>query len=284
MMKLEKIERLIELSLISGYIKDDTAPLSLILIANPESGKTKMILKFDAPHTIETTDLSSKPITEKIVPMLRNNELHHILIPDMIKILSHRETTTDSTVAFLNSLMEEGVKKSLFFGQTFEFKERKKCGIITALTFDYFYKVFRKWREIGFISRFIPISFSYGTDTILLINESIEKNVIYSDMIKMKKIAKKKVEINKEISAYVNVESMKAIEQQREEKIVVSVQGGNQKRVPIKIYGFRFHKQMRKLIKAIALSHGRTSVNWEDAKEFKTLIDYVRLPKNPKVI
>ena len=284
MLKLEKLERLIQLVLISGYIKDNESPLSIIFIAEPESGKTQMILKFNAPHIIETTDLSSKPIVEKIIPMLRNNELHHILIPDMIKIMSHRETTTDSTIAFLNALMEEGIKNNLFFGQSFEFKERKYCGIITALTFEYFYKVFRKWREIGFTSRFIPVSFRYTNETVLAINKIIMNDVFYKEIIKMKKIRKQKVSMSKEISSYINIKSKEIVDKQKKETIIIRVQGGKQKRIPIQIYGFRFHKQMRKLVKSIALSNGRNICDWTDVEEFNTLTEYIRLPSNPKEI
>jgi len=281
---MEGLERLIELSLISGYVKDDTAPLSLILISYPETAKTSMILKFMCPHTIETTDLSAKPISDFVVPELRSDRLHHILIPDMTKMLAHRETTVKSTIGFLNALMEEGIKKNLFFGQSFEFDERKKCGLITAMTFDFYYKMFRKWYEIGFLTRFLPVSFKYSNQTVIDIHKTIMNNVIYDEIIKMKKIAKKHIKIPADIGDWISIKSQDIAEQQSNESIRIKVQSGKQKRIKMEVYGFRLHKQLRKLIKSIALSNKETVVTWKHIAEFKGLIDYIRMPKNPKVI
>lgn len=272
------------MSLISGYIKDEYAPLSIILIAEPECAKTSMLLKFNCPHTIETADLSSKPITDFVVPLLAKDELHHIIIPDMIKLLSHRETTVNSTIAFLNALMEEGIKQNLFFGQTFEFKTRKKCGLLTAVTFDFYYKMYRKWREIGFTSRFLPISYKYSKDTVSMIHDAIENNEIFIDQLKIKKVRKQKIGIPKEHGAWLNIKANTIAEQQSNETIVIRVRGGKQKRQSLNVYGFRLHKQLRKLVRSIALSDKKNTVTWEHIKELDGLIDYIRMPKNPKLL
>lgn len=284
MLNMKKIERLIELSLLSGYVKDDTAPLSLILISYPETAKTSMILKFDCPHTIETTDLSSKPIVDVIVPKLHKNELHHILIPDMTKMLAHRETTVKACIGFLNALMEEGIKHNLFFGQNYEFEDRKRCGLVTAVTFDFYYKMFRQWYSIGFVSRFLPVSFKYSNQTVIDIHESIKNNIIYDDIVKMKKIQTKHIEIPKEIGEWISLQSQSIAEKQSNESIRVKVQSGKQQRITMEVYGFRLHKQLRKLSKSIALSYKEKTVTWTHLNEMKSLLDYIRMPKNPKVI
>lgn len=281
---LEKIERLIELCLISGYVKDGNAPLSAILVSHPECNKTNTLLKFSFPHSIETTDLSAKPISEFIIPKLRNNELNHIIIPDMIKMLSHRQSTVDSTIAFLNALMEEGLKQNLFFGQVFEFKERKKCGLLTAVTFDFYYKVFRKWREIGFSSRFLPISYTYSKSTVSQIHDAIQNSTSLDELSKGKKVTKKKIQIKENEASWINVKANEIAKEQSNESIRVTVRGGNQKRIKIEVYGFRLHKQLRKLAMSIALSHKELIVTWSHIKELDLLLDYIRMPKNPKVV
>jgi len=283
MIATEKIERIIELSLISGYVKDDDAPLSIMLISYPETAKSSMILKFNCPHTIESTDLSARPIVDFVVPKLRNNELHHLIISDLTKVLAHRDTTVNSTISFLNALMEEGVKQNLFFGQLFEFQTRKKCGIITALTFDYYYKMFRKFHEIGFTSRFIPISFEYSGQTVLNIHNAIKNNLMFNEIVKMKKIKKKKIHIPSEIADWISIKAQDIANKESQEKIRIRVKG-KQKQISIKIYGFRLHRQLRKMAKSIALSHKRDIVSWSHLAELKELMDYIRLPKNPKVI
>lgn len=282
MINTEKIERIIELAIISGYIKDRTAPISVILIAPPESAKTKIIQKFVSKHTLETSDLSAKSITDVIIPMLERDELHHIMIPDMIKILAHKSATVDSTMTFLNALMEEGIKNQLFFGQEFFMKKTQKCGLITSCTFEYFYKIFRKWNDMGFLSRFLPVSFSYSAPTIAQINFQIARNNMFSELTKLKKIAKKQITIPNDISDNISFLVGKTIKNQLTDSIRIKVRGGNYRMYKIEMYGFRLHRQLRKLLQSICLSHGRVVCQWSDMNELTELIDYIRLPKNPK--
>ena len=284
MINTEKIERIVQLALVSGYVKDSNAPISIILIAHPESAKTKIIQKFKCPHTIETSDLSSKPITDIIIPKLEKNELHHILIPDMIKVLAHKSTTVDATMTFLNALMEEGVKNQLFFGQEFYMKKRHKCGLITSCTFEYYYKIFRKWHDIGFLSRFLPISFTYSTQTIAEINSQIAEDNFFDEVSKMKKIGKQQIIIPKDISDKINFITNEVVKNQLNDTIRIKVRGGKERAYKIEMYGFRLHRQLRKLLKSITLIDGRKVCQWQDMTELIKLIDYVRLPKNPKVL
>lgn len=281
----EKIERIIELALASGYIKDGTAPLSVILIGNPESAKTKIIQKFKCKHgTIETSDLSAKSITDNIIPMLERNELHHIMIPDMIKVLAHKSTTVDATMTFLNALMEEGIKNQLFFGQEFSMRRRHKCGLLTSCTFEYFYKIFRKWHDIGFLSRFLPVSFRYSNPTIAEINFQISRNEFFNEVSKIKKIAKKVIIIPNDISDKISFLVREISDSQLSDSIRIKMRGGKERSYKIEMYGFRLHRQLRKLLQSITLLKGMDICQWEDMNELIKLIDYIRLPKNPKEI
>jgi len=282
MINTEKIERIVQLAIASGYVKDETAPLSIILIAHPESAKTKIIQKFKSKHTIEASDLSAKPITDVIIPLLEKNELHHILIPDMIKVLAHKSTTVDATMTFLNALMEEGIKSQLFFGQQFYMKKRHKCGLITSCTFDYYYKIFRKWHDIGFLSRFLPISFTYSKPTIVDINFQISRNNFFTEITNIKKIAKKHITIPNDIADKISFIVNEVVSGQLKDTIRIQVRGGKKRYYKIEMYGFRLHRQIRKLLQSITLMKGKNVCQWEDMNELYKLIDYIRLPKNPK--
>lgn len=284
MISTESIERLVELSLLSGYIKDGTAPLSLILISQPEAGKTIMLSKFDCPHTIETNDLSAKPISDVVIPKLEKNELHHIIVPDMVKVLAHRNSTVDATMTFLNGLMEEGIKQNLFMGQLFSFKSRLKCGLITAITIDYFYKIFKRWKDIGFTTRFLPVSFNYSQTTINNIHKAIAENQIFSEVIKLKKIQRKTISMPKDIGSWISIKSRELAKEQSNDYIIHQGTDGRRKKIKIEIYGFRLHKQLRKLAMTMALNEKLTYVNWTHIDELEKLIDYIRLPKDAKVI
>jgi hypothetical protein len=282
MINTEKIEELIDLTITSGYVKDNEAPISLILIANPESGKSKMLEQIKNKHSIEVSDISSKGITDVIIPLLEKNKLHHIIVPDFIKVISHKTTTTDATMAFFNSIMEEGIKRSIYFGQLIQLRKKQKCGLITSITFDYYYKIFRKWHDIGFLSRFLPVSFTYSQNTIDRINHAIARNEKYETIHDTKTIVKQNINIPNDISDKLNFLLTEIVSRQKKDSIRVKTRGGKIKTYHIELYGFRLHKQLRKLLKSIALKEGRDTVNWSDMSKLQTIIDYIRLPKNPK--
>jgi hypothetical protein len=287
MINTKSIESLIELCLLSGFIKDDEPPLSMILIANPESGKTKLIDSLDCPNTLETSDLSSKAITEVIIKRIDDdkNPVNHIIIPDFIKVMAHKQVVVQSTMAFLNALMEEGIKRQLYYGSYLELRKRRKVGLLTSVTTDYYFKMFRTWHEIGFTSRFIHVSFEYSNDTIHLIHQAIKNNTIFNDYKKMKKPKRTDIKIPNEISEKLLfiVETM--LKSQQNNKIRFRAKGGKLSSVSLGDYGFRLHKQIRKLLKSIALKNHRNYVTWSDLNnELIPLLDYIRLPKNPKVI
>jgi hypothetical protein len=284
MINTEQIERLIQLVITSGYIKDKEAPLSIILLGESESGKTRIINKFDNKHLLETSDLSQKPIVERIIPLLVEDKIHHLLIPDLVKVLSHNVATTQATIAFLNALIEEGIKNQMFNQMQFNLKKRVKCGLITSCTFDYYYRVFRNWHDIGFLTRFLPVSFIYSEDTIIQINHQIAQDNYFFEKIKLNTIKKEKIIIPKDISEKIEFLIQQIISRQRNETIRITTKGGKQKMISFKRYGFRFHKQIRKLLQSITLIDGRTTCEWEDLNELLRLIDYIRLPKNPKVL
>ncbi len=74
------------------------------------------------------------------------------------------------------------------------------------------------------------------------------------------------------------------IQNQLTDTIRIQVRGGKKRAYKIEMYGFRLHRQLRKILKSIALSKGRNMCQWEDMNELYELIDYIRLPKNPKVL
>lgn len=286
MFKVEKLERLIELVLLTGYIKNDNA-VSLMLIANPESFKTSILKSVTSNHSLEVMDLSPLIISKDIIPMIKDEKMQHLVIPDLVKIVSHKAHTVDSTIAFLNALMEEGVKRSMFFGQTFNLKRPIKCGLITSITPDYFLKVFKRWNDIGFVTRFLSISYKYSDETIGEIHKIIqESETLKLPVKKIKSIKKFDISIPKDISSFFAIKAQDIAKEELKSNIPTPVQGGKTQWVSTKTMGFRLQRQLRQLVRAIALSNNtkKPKVDWVEADELNTLLDYIRMFQNPKVI
>lgn len=291
MFKTEKIEKIVELTLLTGFIKNDI-PTSLMLIADAEHAKTSILRGFKCYKTIETADISPKVITTTLVPLLRTYSVNHLIIPDMVKVLSHKTATVNATVAFFNALMEEGILRSMFFGQVFDFEVPRVCGIITSVTKDFFKYVCKKWHQIGFTSRFLPVSYKYSKETRTEIHKLIRQNIFYKEI---KELAAEdkvlydrrfNISIPNDIASSLSVRAQRIADEQCEYSFYIPVQGGKQMKINLNILGFRLHRQLRQLVRAEALRRTIDDpvVTWPDLEEIFSLLDYIRFPGEPKVI
>ena len=287
MFKTERIERLVECVLWSGFVKDDV-PLSLMLISEPESAKTSILRNFECDGVISTMDISPKVITGTLIPKIQYNNVHHLIIPDLLKVLAHKQLTVQTTILFFNAMMEEGVKDGMFFGQEFHVDGdvTLHCGLITSVTKEYFYRMFKRWHDIGFTSRFIPVSYAYSPGTIREIHSQIQMGVNNYLVKNIKRPSEDRilVSIPDDITAYISVQSQELAE--KESKFELRVRRGTTYQVMHvdKVAGFRLHRQFKQLLRSMALSKGKVVVDWADVEEFKIMLEYITLPNDPKVI
>jgi len=114
------------------------------------------------------------------------------------------------------------------------------------------------WKDIGFVGRCIPVSYSYSGETKLKIHEHIRKGFPprFIDVIAGKS---RRVEIPEDIGL-------------RVQNLVVS-------QTPFST-GFRLHKQLRSLIQAHALYCNRSVVMEEDFDEVQRLSKFMNLDFN----
>ena len=151
--------------------------------------------------------------------------------------------------------MEEGLKNVMFYGTRKEFQKPVKCGVISAITRAGYSAREKYWKNIGFVGRCIPISFSYSEETKLMIHEYIRKG-FPSKIIQVITGKATKVEIPPGIA-------------NRVQDLAIA-------RTPFST-GFRFHKQLRSLIQAEALYSGRTKATKDDFEELRRLSRFVNL-------
>jgi|GEM_PF-1869597 len=286
MFKTERIEELVKYVMCTGYLHDeDGRSLSCMLIASPEEAKTSIINQVECKDTLSTMDLSPKPIRDTILPKLERKEIHHLIIPDLLKVLAHKSETCNSVILFLNALMEEGVKTGLFFGQTFDLPCRVHCGLLTSITPAYFYKVFRRWYDIGFTSRFIPISYEYSELTTKEIHSQITNGLTSYNKIAIdySMEAKKNIAIPQEAADWISLHAQDLAK--KESAFSYSyVSHGTTKRLQIDVKGFRLHKQLRQLARAIAMVDGKEEVKSSHLVKLNELIEYINFPDTRKEI
>lgn len=244
-MKKEDIQKIIELVYISGFLKKDK-PLSLFLIAPPEQSKSHFILEKTTRFSHQASDLSFmglvKILTEK-------KALKHIIIPDFLKITEKKQTTKNNLLTLLNSFLEEGIFEINLGNKEKIDLEGKQGGIITATTDYSFYQNRKNWGGIGFISRFIVVSYRYKQETIDEILRLINKE---------KSTAKKKpIKLTYKMTDVQSSEEINSLLNEYNEG------------------SLRRQKNLIVLLKCIALRNHRDKTNKEDVEELKKLIPFL---------
>lgn len=286
MLKTEKIEKLVRYAIISGFLKRDTAPLSLMLIAPPESNKTSILKGFESLKSVKyTVDLSSRPLVE-FLKNAAKDKYYHLVVPDFIKVVKHNAIVSQAVVATLNAAIEEGIKTGMYYGQEFDLKKDVKIGLITSITPDLFIQQFRAWNALGFLTRFLPVSYEYSSETRLEISKLISGNGVSSfdkQLAKIRKSGQKDIPIMQDVSAGILLYTEDLTKKLREWKIR-SREGGVERTLIYDIQGFRLQKQLRLLAKCIAFDRKLDQVNYECLEELKGLLEYVNSPASSKVL
>lgn len=267
MRDLEPLVAMITLTLYTAYIKNVAKPNSLLIIAKPESGKTEALKKFIPNKNIAyISDVTAYGIQRDFLPKIETGEVRHIIIPDLIKPLSRKESTVKTFVTMMNSLIEEGISViSTYATPLLTYKKPVKCGLVTAITSDEFNDHRHRWSSIGFLSRTIPFSYSYSMETVKKVFDYIlGLDYLKEHDMELKRIPKQDREIK--------------LPRKYAREILPSTATIAQAQ---KTYGFRLQKQFQALLQASALEKGRTVVNSTDVDRVLHLMDWVNFDENP---
>jgi hypothetical protein len=166
------ILEIVETCIYTGKLADEK-PVSLILVAEQESAKTEALKHFFGTTTLRfVSDLTSKGL-DPYRSEIESGQLRHIVIMDLIRVVSHNKGVAIRTIQTLSGIMEEGAADCSDAGGLVAWKNFPRVGCMTALTPSYYRAKAGNWRKSGFLSRFLPVSFSYSEDTQHLIHMAI---------------------------------------------------------------------------------------------------------------
>ena len=266
MKDLEPLIDMVRLTILTAYVKNVQKPNSLLVIARPESAKTEVMEKFSINRNIAyLTDATAYGIQRDYFRAIEDGQVRHILIADLLRPLSRREATVKSFTTMMNSLIEEGIAGVSTFASTrLPTEKHVKCGLITAITSDEFKDNRHNWKRIGFLSRLIPFSYSYGLQTVnkvfqyILGLDYLDERPIRLDIPKEDKLIKLP---RKYAQAILPSTATIAKAQQT--------------------YGFRLQKQFQALLQASALDRRRSVVNNGDVQRILGLMNWVNFDEKP---
>lgn len=162
------IREVVETVILTGRLKEH-APVSLLLVASPESGKTSVVLEKDCEAVVAMSDVTGRGLQElcKMKP-----EVSHIVINDLIAVNSHRTSVNHYTMSMINAMTEEGIMATAFPGQIETYKHGKR-GIIASIPTSMSKDGRAWWNKIGLSSRMLPLAFKHSEELKLKIKTVI---------------------------------------------------------------------------------------------------------------
>lgn len=255
LVNLEPLQKITECTLITPYLKDEK-PTSLLIAAKPESGKTTTMKQYrDNKGIAYLSDCTAYGITRDILSQIVRGEIKTIMLPDIITPLAKQTKTRQGFTAFLNNLIEEGVSKISTYTTTWD--TDANANVITSVTSEELKDARHGWAKMGFLSRFVPFSYSYSLSTVAKILNHYSTNGLTPQQIKIN-LPDKPVCINlpKEIADKLDT---------------YAVMIGHQ----CDLYGLRAKLNLRALLKALAYRNGKDTVSDAEFQEFMELADFM---------
>ena len=291
-MNLINFKNLIKYSIASVFVEPYEkngyyCPVNLLLIAPAECGKTRLLDGILCKKTYETLDLSPKVIQEKLIPKIQAGEISFLVIADLIQLLGHKKITSNTTIHFLNAIIEEGIQNNDFYGLEFHLDKKIDCGLLVGVTTEKFFENLKEWNAIGFLHRIIPISYNYSKETILKIHNEISSGEMFRDINKIDLGERKKrikIKIPKKYANDIQLIVMRIVNRFSNFKIKKRI-GSKDEWIYFDIKGFRLHDRLRQIARAICFldSKGkRKEVNSSDILKLEGLEEIINLPNTQK--
>jgi hypothetical protein len=272
MLKTEPLEQIVKLVLNSAYLKNER-PLSLLVVARAEAGKTTTLQEFVANKNkgiAYKTDFTAFGLIRDVLPLVNTKKIHHIICPDLLKPLSRKLSTVRDLISFLNGLIEDGKIDISSFVSPQKIASEKlmfdnlECGLIGGITKDELLKHKQDWISKGFLSRTIPFSYDYSQGDVIRILNSIMKEEYHN---------KKTIELKN----YQTKQDIKLDLKLAEQLLPLTLKLAEK----LNLIGFRFQKQLQVLMKSNALIRKDTVTKQMDLDVILDLSKWINFDFNP---
>lgn len=246
--RLQPIIEITQAAVWSGLIGNER-PVSVMLIAKQESAKTEVLKYFYGTRTLAyLSDLTSKGL-QPFKNDIMAGKVRHLVLLDLVRIVSHGKATSQRTLQTMASLMEEGESSTSDAGSLSSWGDFPKVGALMGITTDYFNQSRGHWKRTGFMTRFIPVSYCYNGATVKEVHSSIAKGITFQEPhpLKLPDLPN---------AVVIKPQLANAISNQAQ------LLAAN-----LNTYGFRYHRVLRALAKSHARMNGRGEVKATDLEK-----------------
>jgi len=276
---LSPLKDFVKYVLYSGFIKNVQRPISGLIVAPPERGKSTEAQKWEGLGVMTIQDMTSYGIDRQIQSMSGRDLkiFHHIVIPDLEKIGSRSRVVRNELLSKFRILMDEGLQHVSTGRDWLHLDEPVRLGILMCTTPDDLGDKRSVFRSLSFQSRIIPFTYDFSAALkfrILNFIESEEHNKKQSFTFKREE--KVKVTLPKKyarkLTRYAIALARELENFSRKSPIKKTEEG--------RLLGIRAKENFMAFLKSIALYKGRKVVQKEDFEEFQGLYRWMNYQFN----
>ena len=169
---MELIQEVVETIILTGRVKN-ADPISLLLVAEPEHGKTSVVLERPCSSVFVLSDVTGKGI-QQLCQMMP--ETTHFIINDMLAPSSKKNSVKQFTISMLCAMTEEGIRATAYPGTVEQFGEKGRRAIIACMPRTLVTDGRGWWNKSGFSSRMLPFAFTHSKDLTIRIKDCINSD------------------------------------------------------------------------------------------------------------
>jgi hypothetical protein len=268
---LKPLKQFCKYTLYTGYVENSLRPVSGLIIASPERGKTTEATRYEGKGIAIIQDLTSFGIDRYLTELNTEDKdiLHHIVIPDLEKIASRNRFVREELLAKMRILMEEGLKEICTGKDRIHFATPIKIAFLMCTTPSDLGDKRSVYRSLSFQSRCIPFTFDVSDHLKDEILRFVQKeNHITNNKKIFERRKKCKVSLPEIIAEKLDDPAKKLAREIEKfsKKDYISKKDGN-------LIGVRIKENFMTLLKAIALYHKCMTV---EEKHYQELMEIYR--------
>lgn len=173
---MDFVVEVIKTVLLTGQLADEK-PVSLLIIASPESGKTTAAKianisitsdKHERESAVSLTDVTGAGLLKV---MKENPHTSHVLLNDLAVLTGHKNHVVNYLFSIINAMTEEGVSRTADPSGIQPYGKEGLKGIIACITPMLVRDQRFIWNKIGMTSRMLPFHYDHGLGIELKVRE-----------------------------------------------------------------------------------------------------------------
>ncbi len=266
--------------LYTGFVKNAPRPVSALIVAPPERGKSTEAKRPEGKGIILIQDLTSFGIDRYLLELTEEDRrmFHHIVVPDLEKLKTRNRNVREELMAKMRIGMDEGIKEVCTGRDRVHFERPIQIGFLMCTTPDDLGDRRSVFRSLSWQSRIIPFTYDFSDALKAKILDFVE-NEEHNKQHKIHFNRREKVNVTlpKKYAKKLNKPArILAQEIERFSKKEDSTQDKTEnKKHTRRLIGIRIKENFMTLLKAIALYHGSKTVKEEHYEEFRRLLHWL---------